>query len=132
MTEQHTAAGVETNGQKLGVLRAVEYLLNVNQGFRAYLGQRLVVVGGGNSAGQAAMYFANYAARGPAGAFSGPLIRGDAATVQQHLKLLRKLPPSEQVYVSLARSALTTLPVKNRAELSRVLGEAEASGKRRK
>jgi formate dehydrogenase (NADP+) beta subunit len=37
-----------------GVLRAVEYLLNVNQGFKADLGERLVVVGGGNVAFDAA------------------------------------------------------------------------------
>jgi len=37
-----------------GVLRAVEFLLNVNRGFRAQLGQRLVVVGGGNVAFDAA------------------------------------------------------------------------------
>lgn len=33
-----------------GVLRAVEFLLNVNQGFRVDLGERVVVVGGGNVA----------------------------------------------------------------------------------
>jgi NADPH-dependent glutamate synthase beta subunit-like oxidoreductase/ferredoxin len=33
-----------------GILRAVEFLLNVNQGFRVELGQRVVVVGGGNVA----------------------------------------------------------------------------------
>jgi NADPH-dependent glutamate synthase beta subunit-like oxidoreductase/ferredoxin len=37
-----------------GVLRAVEYLLNVNQGFRVGLGERVVVVGGGNVAFDAA------------------------------------------------------------------------------
>ena len=37
-----------------GVLRAVEYLLNVNQGFRVALGERVVVVGGGNVAFDAA------------------------------------------------------------------------------
>jgi formate dehydrogenase beta subunit len=37
-----------------GVLRAVEYLLNVNQGFRVELGNRVVVVGGGNVAFDAA------------------------------------------------------------------------------
>jgi NADPH-dependent glutamate synthase beta subunit-like oxidoreductase/ferredoxin len=37
-----------------GVLRAVEYLLNVNQGFHVELGGRLVVVGGGNVAFDAA------------------------------------------------------------------------------
>jgi NADPH-dependent glutamate synthase beta subunit-like oxidoreductase/ferredoxin len=33
-----------------GVLRAIEFLLNVNQGFRVDLGERVVVVGGGNVA----------------------------------------------------------------------------------
>ena len=37
-----------------GVLRAVEYLLNVNQGFGVDLGERVVVVGGGNVAFDAA------------------------------------------------------------------------------
>jgi thioredoxin reductase/ferredoxin len=37
-----------------GVLRAVEYLLNINQGFRVDLGRRVVVVGGGNVAFDAA------------------------------------------------------------------------------
>ncbi len=47
--------GLDLPGNELdGVLRAVEFLLNVNQGFRADLGQRLVVVGGGNVAFDAA------------------------------------------------------------------------------
>jgi formate dehydrogenase beta subunit len=37
-----------------GVLRAVEFLLNVNEGFRVDLGARVVVVGGGNVAFDAA------------------------------------------------------------------------------
>ena len=37
-----------------GVLRAVEFLLNVNHGFRVELGERVVVVGGGNVAFDAA------------------------------------------------------------------------------
>ena len=37
-----------------GVFRAVEYLLNVNQGFRVEVGERVVVVGGGNVAFDAA------------------------------------------------------------------------------
>jgi formate dehydrogenase beta subunit len=37
-----------------GVLRAIEYLLNVNQGFQVELGERVVVVGGGNVAFDAA------------------------------------------------------------------------------
>ncbi len=54
-----------------GVLRAVEFLLNVNQGFRADLGQRLVVVGGGNVAFDAARTALRVAAGGtPAAADS--------------------------------------------------------------
>ena len=75
---------------------------------------------------------ANFATSGPAGAFSGPLIRGDAATVQQHLGLLQQLPAARQVYISLARSALTSLPVKNREQLSRLLGKEKVPRSRRK
>jgi formate dehydrogenase beta subunit len=46
---------LELPGRELdGVLSAVEFLLNVNQGFRANLGKRVVVVGGGNVAFDAA------------------------------------------------------------------------------
>ena len=37
-----------------GVLRAIEFLINVNQGFRVSIGERVVVVGGGNVAMDAA------------------------------------------------------------------------------
>ncbi|MGZ4803890.1 MAG: FAD-dependent oxidoreductase [Acidimicrobiia bacterium] len=47
-----------------GVLRAVEYLLNVNQGFRVDLGERVVVVGGGNVAFDAARTALRAAAAG--------------------------------------------------------------------
>ncbi|HVO61753.1 MAG TPA: Rossmann-like and DUF2520 domain-containing protein [Terriglobales bacterium] len=63
----------------------------------------------------------NYFARGPAGAFSGPIVRGDIATVQKHLKTLSQIPDARQVYLALARSALKYLPGKNKRELSRVL-----------
>jgi NADPH-dependent glutamate synthase beta subunit-like oxidoreductase len=46
---------LELPGHELdGVLRAVEFLLNVNRGYQADLGQRVVVVGGGNVAFDAA------------------------------------------------------------------------------
>jgi len=49
------ARDLDLPGHELdGVLRAVEFLLNVNQGFRADLGERVVVVGGGNVAFDAA------------------------------------------------------------------------------
>jgi formate dehydrogenase (NADP+) beta subunit len=50
-----TGRGLELPGHDQdGVLRAVEFLLNVNQGFRVDLGERVVVVGGGNVAFDAA------------------------------------------------------------------------------
>ncbi len=51
-----------------GVLRAVEFLLNVNRGYKAELGQRVVVVGGGNVAFDAA----RTALRAEAGRSVGP------------------------------------------------------------
>jgi len=71
---------------------------------------------------------ANYARHGPDRSFSGPIIRGDGSTLEKHLRLLRKLPDARHVYLALARSALRSLPVKNREQLKKVLGE---SGRRR-
>jgi predicted short-subunit dehydrogenase-like oxidoreductase (DUF2520 family) len=64
---------------------------------------------------------ANYAALGAAGAFSGPLVRGDVDTVKQHLCVLRGTPPAREVYVGLARAALRYLPVKHKNALRRIL-----------
>jgi formate dehydrogenase beta subunit len=49
-----------------GVLRAIEYLLNVNQGFRVDLGERVIVVGGGPVAFDAARTTLRAAASGDA------------------------------------------------------------------
>ncbi len=49
---------------------------------------------------------ANYAKLGPAGAFSGPIVRGDAQVVRQHLKSLKKIPEARAVYVALARAGV--------------------------
>lgn len=64
---------------------------------------------------------ANYEALGPAGAFSGPIVRGDAEIVRQHLRVLGKVPEARDVYLALARSALRYLPVAQRTRLKRVL-----------
>ena len=48
----------------------------------------------------------NYADHGAAAAFSGPLVRGDVATVQRHLKVLSRLPRAREIYLALADSAL--------------------------
>jgi len=64
---------------------------------------------------------ANYARLGAPGAFSGPIARGDVATVDKHLKVLLEVPAAREVYVALARSALRDLPAKNRAALEKIL-----------
>ena len=68
-----------------------------------------------------AQTIANYAALGAAGAFSGPLVRGDTDTVKRHLRALRAVPSVREAYVALARAALRFLPVKNRRLLEKVL-----------
>jgi predicted short-subunit dehydrogenase-like oxidoreductase (DUF2520 family) len=67
---------------------------------------------------------ANYAAFGAAGAFSGPIVRGDADTVKRHLRVLRHLPQTREVYASLAHAALLHLPARNRAALEKALRSA--------
>ena len=63
----------------------------------------------------------NYRKHDAAAAFSGPLVRGDVATVRRHLGALKALPDLEAVYVALAKSAAKVLPVKNRRGLEREL-----------
>jgi predicted short-subunit dehydrogenase-like oxidoreductase (DUF2520 family) len=64
---------------------------------------------------------ANYASLGPAGAFSGPLVRGDADIVRKHLRVLQRVPGARDVYVALAEIALHNLPVNERKDLDRAL-----------
>ena len=63
----------------------------------------------------------NYLKRDAASAFSGPLIRGDVATIRRHLAELEKLPEVRQVYIALSRASLNALPVKNRRKIQRSL-----------
>lgn len=65
---------------------------------------------------------ANYAKLGPAGAFSGPMVRGDAQVVRQHMTELKKIPGAGEVYAALARAALRHLPAGNRKQLEKLLG----------
>lgn len=67
----------------------------------------------------------NYLKHDAASAFSGPLQRGDVATVRMHLAELKALPEAREVYVALARAAIKNLPVKNKAQLERELGTAK-------
>ena len=64
---------------------------------------------------------ANYAELGPAGAFSGPIVRGDALVVRQHLKELEKIPEARAVYAALARAGLRYLPARNGEQLKKQL-----------
>jgi predicted short-subunit dehydrogenase-like oxidoreductase (DUF2520 family) len=64
---------------------------------------------------------ANYARLGPAEAFSGPLVRGEAAVVRRHLRILRRNPEARRVYIALAAVALRHLPVRNRKELQKLV-----------
>ena len=66
----------------------------------------------------------NYLAQDAASAFSGPLVRGDVATVRKHLAELKQLPEARAVYIALARAALNLLPVRNRTGLARELKAA--------
>ena len=70
---------------------------------------------------------ANYEALGPAGAFSGPIVRGDAETVRKHLQVLRKVPEAREVYLALGRAALRYLPALNRRELKKVFEQPSTS-----
>lgn len=67
----------------------------------------------------------NYARLGPAGAFSGPIVRGDVQTIGAHLRTLRSAPAvAKNVYVALAQAALEFLPNQNRQAISRLLKES--------
>jgi predicted short-subunit dehydrogenase-like oxidoreductase (DUF2520 family) len=63
----------------------------------------------------------NYLKGGTASAFSGPLVRGDIATIRRHLVELKKLPEARAVYLALAKASLKSLPVNNRKALERLL-----------
>jgi len=64
---------------------------------------------------------ANYSRFGAPPSFSGPIARGDVATVAKHLKILGKVPGAREAYVALARVALRDLPAKNRPALEKLL-----------
>jgi predicted short-subunit dehydrogenase-like oxidoreductase (DUF2520 family) len=63
----------------------------------------------------------NYLKKDAASAFSGPLVRGDVATVRKHQSELKKLPEAREVYVALAKASLKSLPVNNRKAIEREL-----------
>jgi predicted short-subunit dehydrogenase-like oxidoreductase (DUF2520 family) len=70
----------------------------------------------------AARTVANVEKRGLARSFSGPLARGDAATVKVHRKALKKHPLVAHAYDSLASIAGEDLPSADRAAIENALG----------
>ena len=63
----------------------------------------------------------NYEKLGSAKAFTGPIMRGDVATVGQHLSSLADGPAIEQVYLALAQAALQYLPICNPEGMDKML-----------
>lgn len=63
----------------------------------------------------------NYGRLGPAGAMSGPLVRGDAEIVRKHLKVLKKIPEARDAYLALARTAVRHLPLQQQRKLENAL-----------
>jgi predicted short-subunit dehydrogenase-like oxidoreductase (DUF2520 family) len=58
----------------------------------------------------------------PQEAFSGPLRRGDLATVRKHLEALKQQPNLRELYRALSRIALQHLPVGNADEMKKLIG----------
>lgn len=63
----------------------------------------------------------NYEKLGAAGAFSGPIVRGDVETIRAHMKALAKMRSAKNVYAALARAALDLLPTCNRFQIAHLL-----------
>jgi predicted short-subunit dehydrogenase-like oxidoreductase (DUF2520 family) len=63
----------------------------------------------------------NYCKHDAAAAFSGPIVRGDVATVRKHLAEMLHLPEARAVYVALAQAAVERLPGKNKMQMKKEL-----------
>ncbi len=63
----------------------------------------------------------NFFENGAGKSFSGPIARGDAATVARHLDALHKSPALLSAYRELARFALHSLPARNKKQMEQLL-----------
>ena len=63
----------------------------------------------------------NYLHKGADAAFSGPIRRGDIATIKKHLLALKEVPAIREIYVALAKNAVRSLPVKRGKEIKELL-----------
>jgi predicted short-subunit dehydrogenase-like oxidoreductase (DUF2520 family) len=80
----------------------------------------------------AAATVANVQKQGLARSFSGPLARGDAATVKLHRKALIRHPLVAQTYVSLARIAAEDLPSADCNAIQAALSGGSVENRRRR
>lgn len=74
----------------------------------------------------AARTVANFLDEGPLKSFSGPIARGDAETIELHLRALSKHPNLADTYRALALNAVEYLPSTNKSEILRQLGDSES------
>lgn len=68
----------------------------------------------------------NAAAAGPASALTGPVVRGDAATVARHLDVLSAEPSTRELYRRLALEMLSLAGPENREAVAEVLTATSA------
>jgi formate dehydrogenase (NADP+) beta subunit len=104
-----------------GVLRAMEFLLNVNRGFRVELGERVVVVGGGNVAfdvARTALRTSLDVARAAVRAGAG-----DVTTVA--LESAEEMPAAAE---EIAEAVEEGVRIVHRRGPSRIVGEGRVSG----
>ena len=80
----------------------------------------------------AAATVANVQKQGLMRSFSGPLARGDAATVKVHRKALARHPLVAQTYVALAGIVAQDLPSANRHTIQAALTEGSVENRRRR
>jgi predicted short-subunit dehydrogenase-like oxidoreductase (DUF2520 family) len=71
--------------------------------------------------------FANYGRLGPAASFSGPIVRGDAETIAQHLATLQETREAHRVYIALAEAASKYLPSRNRTKIRALLNRSRTT-----
>ena len=104
-----TIPGVELDG----VLRGIDYLLNINLGYKVEMGQRIVVVGGGN----VALDVARTAARG-----------GEQANLQRNLSIVQALDVARSAIRFGARD-VTVCSLESESEMPAAREEMEEAAK---
>lgn len=63
----------------------------------------------------------NYIEHGPAAAFSGPIVRGDAETVRKNLLALKRVRGGAEIYRALAKLAVEELPSRDARAIAKAL-----------